>query len=832
MTGPKLPWGDDPAQAAEQLREAIEAFSRHADPQILEWLVEAAEEAAALGLQPIAKEVIHGCRRSAERLSDDAVRHQMLARIGNVEGLLALQSGQYNAAAELLLASVQDAQLGGSRFAEALAHQNLATALSEIGEADSAREHALLALRLYEEFDDRLRQAQMLVNLANYDLTEGRPDAAREHLDRAQVLATGTAAAWVRTSILGTRAAVARALGDLEAAGAYHRRVIRRVRRGETLGHTRMAAQNMGTWYAETGKPRLASLWLGRAGHLALQEGNPSLAAGLLRSQAIHLMQAGALEGAEEVMRSATSISDEADDLRGAAEGRADLAAILLTAARNSPRTAGGNQDGFDEADQLLQSSLSFFMEVGDGDWTVRVQNNRISLSLLRGDPADAINRLVAARDALGPTESVARLVLDRRGLELSLTQTRRPDLAASFARDAAELAASGQAASKEQVPGRPADDRPSGSAAAAWELALGGALLRDFPFARPQAIALLLEAQELAGSDDSMTFHITNDLGLTYEESGDREAAIGCFDRCLEIAARRDDRYMRQQALANRGEMARRKGAAEARSLIQEAVDLARDLLDGDAEAFSLLNLAWCHIDRGNLISAEQSLDQLETLIGEGRSGDTALSKVESVRGRIAFGREDYEQSYTWHMKAASHATDTDERLGAMASALRPLTKMGDRQRYRRLLDRIIRDGQRASRDGLVAELIAPYGAEWIARGAVRMAGRTLADAILLGLNQSAKDAASHRDDAGASDDPAVLEDQFGPLITPVVQVNASIASHPELRPRLMREVFSRVRRQLPEESGDFISSRIEDLVDNAWAPSPAETDPLSRTP
>ena len=607
-------------------------------------------------------------------------------------------------------------------------------------------------------------------------------------------------------------------MGDLQAAGEYHRQVLRRIRRGDTLAHTRIATQNMGAWYAEAEKPRHAAFWLGRAANLAGQEGNPSLAASLLRSQAIQLMRAGTLDRAEEVMRLAVSMSDGAGDPRGAAEARADLAAILLTGAAKPSGQLGVEEERFSESDALLRLALDFFTEIGDTDWIDRIWNNRISLSLLRGDAIEAIDHVLSARTAIGSSRPTERLALDRRGMQLSLTEARRPDLSVAFARDAADLAASGLAASDEQVPGRQSRDRPSGSAAAAWELALGGAMLRDHHFALDQAIILFREAQELSVGDESLTFHITNDLGLAYEDSGDREAAIECFDRCLQIASERDDRYMRQQALANRGELGRRMGTSDAIPQLQEAVELAKNLLDIEAEAMSLLNLAWCHIDQGDLSGAEQTLVELQTLFNNGLAGIATLSTVESIRGGIAFKREEYWESYAWHIKAASHATSPKEHFDAMASALWPLIKVGDRRRYRSLLGRLVRAGQQADRDGQIAELIAPYGIEWVALGAVGMAARTLSDAILLGISQWTKDVKLLGGDTGLITDELWANGLFEPLAISIVQLNGSVARRPELRQRLLKEVFARVRRQLPESDGDFVASWIEQLADMAW--------------
>lgn len=819
MIRSRLRWDEDPSEISAKLDDALGALSRDADLLTFKWLLAAAEDAAEVGLQPIAERILRACRAMSWRIVDGDSLLEIVAHTDNLEGMLTLGAGQVGSAVELFRSSIDSAQRAGLKLDEALARQNLASALWQIEGVAAARDEALLALGIYEELDDRLRRAQMLINLANYDLDEGRPIEAQGRLDVAEALATGAAARSIRTSILGTRAAVARALGELELAGSFHRQVLKRVRRGETLGRTRTAVQNMGAWYAEAGKPRLAAVWLGRAAALAFQERNPSLAANLLRSQAVQLMSAGVLEQAEEVMRSAVLLSDQAKDARGVAEGRADLAAVLLAVVASPQKGRNSSESKLREADELLQSALGYFHKVGDRAWLNHVQNNSVSLSLARGNPTEALERLTAHRDSLGPSKSAERLALDRRGMWLSVTEARRPELALSFARDAADLAASGRTASDERVPGRGADTRPSGAAAAAWELALGGALLREYSFAVEQAITLFREAENLAGGDDALRFHIVNDLGLAYETSGDRDAAIDSFDRCLQIAMRHDDRYMRQQALANRGEISRRLGATNSVLLLRQAADLARELLDVESEASSLLNLAWAHIDRGDPSEAEHVLAEVQALVDDARVGTATRAKVESARGGIASARADYQQSCSWHLRAASHLSSLDERLEALASAMLSATRAGDRVRYRALLDRIAREGQRANLDGRVAELICPCGAEWVAQRAVRLAARTFADAILLGLSQSIKDGRSGTGNTG--DEPrstAASDERFLSFITAIALMNAAVTPFPDLRPRLIHEVLARIRRQLTESHDGFVPSWIEQLANESW--------------
>jgi tetratricopeptide (TPR) repeat protein len=289
----------EPAEVAAWLEATASELGIEPNIEGFEQLLDVAEDANEVGLGWLARAILAECRRLQERLEVGTERYLVLARIENVEGIADTHAGYLDPAEDRFLAAIENARRAGSLFAEALARQNLAGVRWLAQGTAQARDQALAALRIYEDLGDRFRQAQILVKLANYDVADKQFDRALERLDRAQALATARVARGIRTSIIGTRAAVATAQGDLDLAGKYHRQVLARVRRGDTLANTRAAAQNMGAWYADTGTPRLAALWMERAAALALKEGNATLAATLRRSQAIQQMASADLRSAE-----------------------------------------------------------------------------------------------------------------------------------------------------------------------------------------------------------------------------------------------------------------------------------------------------------------------------------------------------------------------------------------------------------------------------------------------------------------------------------------------------------------------------------------------------
>lgn len=816
MKPPQELWTGDPTELATVVADVIRQLPQDPEPERFHWLIWVAENAMDVGYGPLASQILTACRTLLPLLGDGEATSRVLVDLDNTAGLLALHEGRIADAERLLLAAAATSRQIGDLLGEALAHQNLSAALLQSEGTDSARHEALLALEIYERIDDRLRRCQVLINLANYDLDEGRIDEAEALLDEAEPLASGALGKSMRTSILGTRAGIARARGDLELAGSIYRKVLARVRRGDSIGRTRLAMQNVGSWYAETKQPRRAVLWLGRAAGLASREGDSVLAAGLFRAQAVQLLQAGTVDLAASTMRLAIAMSQESADLAGVAQGRADLAAILIDTVVGPPaRKDREALEVLHEADSLLRSALEYFRSTGDTTWAERVISNSVSLSILRGDPLQALERLGLARESLESSDAQARLSLDRQAVSIAISEAHRPDLAIGFLRDAATLVASGAAASAEMVPGRTTTGGLRGNTAAAWELALGASQFREFQFALPEAVALFLEARDLASEDDALRFHITNDLGGTYEQLGERGAAIASFEACLELATSLDDRVMRQQVLANRAEMARRNGEAGAVERLDEAAHLAAELGDTVAEAEALCNLAWAYLDSRALEEAEATVSRVVALAESPGLDAATNSTADSIRGGIAFARGEFDAAQGFYLRAAEVSRDA-RRIDSLLAAALALAKDTRRDRYRRLLRRLIREGQATHLDGSVAEGLLPCAEEWLTQGDVGLSAQTYATTILLALNQSIGDMPvipeiGRVPGPSAVEDEAVTAHRLSPVIDVIVRMTHALAGAPAIRSRMMRDLLSRLRKELPEPIDEFVTSLID---------------------
>jgi tetratricopeptide (TPR) repeat protein len=813
---PRQLWTGDLADMAKTVAEVITELGRSPQTSGFEWLLSVAEDAMEVGLSEVSAQLLDACTTLLPRLAGDTERAAIAARLANVGGLLALRTGRIADAERLLRTAAQASQDVGDVLGEALAQQNLAAALWLSGNMAAAREYATAALDIYTRTADPVRRAQMLINLANYDLDEESIDEAEARLNEAATLARGPAATSVRTSILGTRALVARARGDQQLAGTIHRQVLRRARRNGNIHQARIAMQDLGNWYAETGQPRRAASWIARAAELGKREGNTILSAQLLRAQAVQLFAAGRIGQSISVVRSALELSDQVHDEQGGAEGCADLAAFLIHASQSgaTDRDADGLVS-LDEAGALLETSLAYFQQTGDTPWIQRVLANFASLALAQGRPLQALERLVTARESLETSAAAARINIDRRAASIAIGDAHRPELAAEFIRNAAlEIASAPAPVSIAAVPEPPGAHPQRRGAAAAWELALGAAQLRDYPFALQQAIELFAEARATATQDDALLFHITNDLGSSYDQGDDPESAIECFDACLDIAGRLDDRVMRQQALANRAEMARRRREPGAIERFREAIRLAEDLADTPAQVASLLNLASAYVDEDRSAEAEEAVLQAEERLDRTEGLDDVNGRLLTIKGNIAWALEDFDAARVFYL-AAAEQSEGAERIQSIAAGLVTLARMRQRERYRRLLERLIRVGQRAKLDGIVAEALLPSAEEWLAAEAVGLSARTYAEAIELALMQWWHDLPAVSDttvETTAETDPAqALDSRMDPVVGVIARMTAGLARVPTLRPRVTRQTIARLQRDLPEEIQEIVITWVE---------------------
>jgi tetratricopeptide (TPR) repeat protein len=766
-------WLQDPEEVARQIADALSRVLIHnrVDSDVLSWLLAVSESAADIGLLPMAVDIAAACRQIFNTADPQKLPAQPIADLDGLEGLLALKQGRLADAERLLLAARAQQAALGDRFGEAISLQNLAAAFDRSGRGEKAREAACQALRLHEALKDRYRQAQTLVNLASYAIETGSLSESERYLDKADSLSRQRDASHLRTSILGLRARLAGLTGNAESAGILHRRVLRRARRNGDIDQVLVASQNLGAWYAEQGRPRLAARWLEHAAELAELQGNLALTEELQRAQAVQLARSGQLEGAVSRMRSALSLGEQLGQPATVAQGQADLAASLINLAiERRDKLQHQKRDADDlpkEAESLLVSALEFFRALPDHVWAVRVLTNYATLDLLRNRPASALNLVTAARDMLPSTATAACAELDRRAASIAVGDARQPELAADFVRHAAECVAKGALPS--QMPphcaGLHQPDALFLPGAAAWELALGASAMSDYPYALAQASTLFQEAADAAMKADypGLLFHISNDLALVLVRLGDNEEATQALTRCLDLANRFDDRVMRQQALANLGELARRQGDSASRILLAEAAELAEALDDRHAQVSALANLALAEIGEGHWGAAERAVSEASVLLAREDECDDLNAQLIAATGAIVAGRGDYETA-RGHYLAAARICRGIHRVEYRAGALAAMGRTRDRRGYLTTLGQLVRDCQREDLELEAARTLLYPARVWLDCGSCRPASRMLAVSVELSLAAWGKSHPERLTPLEEADREAVGEKQVDP--------------------------------------------------------------------
>jgi hypothetical protein len=105
-------------------------------------------------------------------------------------------------------------------------------------------------------------------------------------------------------------------------------------------------------------------------------------------------------------------------------------------------------------------------------------------------------------------------------------------------------------------------------------------------------------------------------------------------------------------------------------------------------------------------------------------------------IRGNISAARRDLNTARSQYLSAAELSTGA-ERIETEGAALWSLALDGQREKYRRLLQRVIRVGQREKLDGVVAKAILSSAQAWLDAGVANLSARTYAAAIVLAMVQ-----------------------------------------------------------------------------------------------
>ena len=186
--------------------------------------------------------------------------------------------------------------------------------------------------------------------------------------------------------------------------------------------------------------------------------------------------------------------------------------------------------------------------------------------------------------------------------------------------------------------------------------------LLNDYDGAE----SALLEA--LAASDEAddvlAVIHEMSTLGLVYEDSGRLDDALDFLSRANDRAASIGSGYLRDQNLARMASIHRRRGdRATAFELIEQAIAVARDVEDLNAEAEARVVLGEILVDDGR---ATEAIVELQTAldIASRLGAAVATTGAHEALGEASLAVGDVDAA-TEHFRAALElTTSTNDRL------------------------------------------------------------------------------------------------------------------------------------------------------------------------
>lgn len=507
---------------------------------------------------------------------------------------------------------------------ESTALQNLGVAEVIAGRHEPAGELFKESVALKIKAGDTYGALEVLTNMVNVLVPDGRLDRAEGLIDLGFRLLGKSHSPELRNTLYGHRSTIARMRGDLSEARRYLRLALDAARRAKSTPREITTMQNLGSNAAQRGKATEAARWYEKA--LERADSLKDAPQRRIQRQALAL----AVSRAGDPLRAADLFETAAAEAAELGDG---VNMAIATGDAGACRFEGGDPEA---ALELAERALAA-PEGGDDEWRCgQLLNLATVLSALgrREDAFDAAKgaanlageRWETASKALGQAaeiamgiDSAAESLVETIDRELALRQRHQPP--PEWAWRAAEFASE-----------------------------LGSSVHRHLA---PHYFSVALRSYAARG-DLRQVFFIRNDRAIARVESGDEKGAAADLKVCLELAEDLSDRVLSLQALRNLGEIERRRGRlGAARALLERAVELGAELDDPSAEGEGEALLGLLEIDSGDLDRAEEIFARVTACAKDARSEELAISALKGD-AHIAFLRGRKRRSATLYRRAA----------------------------------------------------------------------------------------------------------------------------------------------------------------------------------
>jgi tetratricopeptide (TPR) repeat protein len=503
-------------------------------------------------------------------------------------------------------------------------------ALAE-GDANAAKEQAIRALEAYLRIDEIGGLIDSLVHTASIAIQSGAIDEAEPLLQALKASdASSNLAAKASIDHLTARIAVSR--GEFVEAERLFRRALERERRIGDHYRIMVSLHNVGLVLLSQDRPSAAAGWLKKALGYAIQSRDLLHEGEMQETLAIAFARAGRLREALGPYKRAEQLARARRDRVVAMRVKADIGAVLVELGR------------VNEGRRLQSQALTFFRKQADVEWEARTLRN-MAFALAR-----------EGRETEARATAEAALGLSSIGDWGSQAKSHR-FIAESFLRDRASLKDAVDHLLAEQSAleiGASREER-------AWQALIAGALLKEYGHPA-EAIQFYSRAVRLYARvrDPQYLFHSRNDRAIALMSTDDFPAARRDLRVCLEIAANNDDRVMEQRATYNLGEMYRRRNQnARALKLLNRALVLSRELLNGEGEADALIAMAMIEADLGDASAAARTYAEAEVkarAVGE----DLIEARARGGLAHLAFSSREFgEAARLYQLAATSSRSD-----------------------------------------------------------------------------------------------------------------------------------------------------------------------------
>lgn len=712
-----------------------------------------------------------------------------------VAGRIALDRSEHSQAAQLLdMAAIAWSDLGvPAESANALV--GLSAVRHYQGDLSGAEQAANRALAAFDELDDPVGRAMVLLNSVGNSLLGGDVDEARNRLAIVQPLVIRLRDGHLTASYHLNEANVFIETEDWVEARRRLSAAARSAQRREDLDQLLMALANLAkVTYDHESRTRGIALWQ-RAQQVAVRLRDWRKEQDISHSLGVYFAEAERFEESQRAFERALEINLERGNDRLVGQVRADQGAAQLAWAVWARKN---DDDGIAtellrEAEVTLLRAREELESVRDFRWAGIVVRNLRSTWSSGGHPDLGVKMLFGASEQYLAIDADYSAELLRNAALLGL----RTELDSETTITHIEWLI---AATKRE---RSTDDQK------AWSLAREATFLSQSLELHEGAVRLFDEALGLLnpGTDPTSWGNIQNDAGLAESAAGADEAALARFRAALELADATANRALAALASANLGELSVRAGEHEAgRRYFSRAAALFEALGDVAEAARANASIANSWIYQGNHDEANLAADRALQLANESQSAD-ALARALSATASLAYSEGNYESAYEIWSRCSSLVGPSD--AGEYAGfALDCLATKGDWRRYRRVLDKLARDSQRSGTQLELTGHLHLSALTWLRAGRPKATGVILGYVVLLSFEGVIHLRKTERLDpsAGAGGDLLRLSPAFG-----VIRGFFTMEDVSDNERRMMRSEYERtVRRSAPDQAAELL-----DLVD-----------------